>query len=395
MGEPATRTPWAAVAALGVGIFTMTTLEQLPIGVLTLVSSGLGVAEGVVGLGVTVPGLLAGATAAVTPRLAGRADRRRVLAGALAAAAASAAASALAPGAATFLASRIIVGFAIGVFWALLGATVARIAAPGDVPRALATAFSGSAAAVVLGVPLTTWLGAWLGWRGAFAAGAGFAALVAVAVLALVPAGAAPAPAGGGGAARAWARPGVRFGVVFTLLLVTAHFTAYTYASPILQELAGVDVTGVGAMLLLFGAAGIAGNFAAGPLLRRSRRLAVTVLPPGLLAGMGLLAAGHGPAAAAAAMIVWGLFGGAVSVISQGWVLGAAGEFAEPASGLNSAAFNVGIAAGSAAGGLVHAGLPGAPGALGAGGPAAVLAVAAAGMALTGALAALGARRRA
>ncbi|APT90068.1 hypothetical protein CSPHI_02120 [Corynebacterium sphenisci DSM 44792] len=394
MGEPAARTPWAAVAALGVGIFTMTTLEQLPIGVLTLVSSGLGVAEGVVGLGVTVPGLLAGATAAVTPRLAGRADRRLVLAGALAAAAASAAASALAPGAATFLASRVIVGFAIGVFWALLGATVARIAAPGDVPRALATAFSGSAAAVVLGVPLTTWLGAWLGWRGAFAAAAGFAALVAAAVLALVPAGAAPAPAGGG-AARAWALPGVRFGVVFTLVLVTAHFTAYTYASPILQELAGVDVTGVGAMLLVFGAAGIAGNFAAGPLLRRSRRLAVLVLPPGLLLGMGLLAAGHGPLAAAAAMAAWGAFGGAVSVISQGWVLGAAGELAEPASGLNSAAFNVGIAAGSAAGGLVHAGLPGAPGALGAGGPAAILAVAAAGMVLAGALAALGTRRRA
>lgn len=393
MTQPATRTPWAAVAALGVGIFTMTTLEQLPIGVLTLVSDGLGVAEGVVGLGVTVPGVLAGATAAVTPRLAGGADRRRVLAGAMAAAAVSAAASALAPSAAAFLASRVIVGFAIGVFWALLGATVARIAAPGDVARALSAAFSGSAAAMVLGVPLTTWLGAWLGWRGAFAAAAAVAALVAAAVLAAVPAVPAAAP-GGGGARRAWARPGVRFGVVFTLLLVTAQFTAYTYASPILQELAGVDVAGVGGMLLLFGAAGIAGNFAAGPLLRRSRRLAVIVLPPGLLLGMGLLAAGHGPAAGGAAMAVWGLFGGAVSVISQGWVLGAAGELAEPASGLNSAAFNLGIAAGSAAGGLVHAGLPGAPGLLGAGGPAAILATAAAGLVAAGALAALGARAR-
>lgn len=349
-----TRTPWAAVVTLALGIFTIVTLEQLPIGVLTLISTGLATSDATIGLGVTIPGVLAGLCAAFIPRLSGQLDRRIVMASAMFAAAISATASAVAPSAALFLASRIIVGFAIGVFWSLLGSTASAIAAPGELSKALTLAFSGAAGAVVLGVPLSTWVGALLGWQGAFLAGALLAALVGFTLLLVLPAVPATGEASLKDLRRALSIPGVRYGVIFTLVLVTSHFLAYTYASPILQDLAGISAAAVGTMLLIYGLAGLIGNFLAAPLLNRSIRFAVIILPIGLLIGMLTLATTHGPLPAALSMALWGTFGGGMSVISLGWVMSAAGRLTEPASGLNSAAFNIGIACGALTGGFIE-----------------------------------------
>ncbi|WP_448851539.1 MFS transporter [Corynebacterium sp. 335C] len=395
-GAPA-RTPWAAVVALGLGIFIMTTMEQLPIGVLTLVARDLGASHALVGLGVSVPGVLAACTAVVAPKLVGRVDRRIVLAGALLAVLASGVMTSAAATPWFYLASRILVGLALGVFWSLLGATVTRLAAPGERPRALTVAFSGSAAAVVLGVPLATWLGESFGWRQAFS-GVGVASgFIGLAVLLLLPRTPVARAVSFADIGRAWSIRGVRFGVVFTFLLVTAHFVAYTYASPLLQDRGGVAESGIAGVLLAFGVAGLVGNFLAGPLLRRSVAAAVVVLPAGILAALlafRLLV--DSPGSAVAAMVAWGLFAGAISVVSQAWVLGSAGDLSEPASGLNSGAFNFGIAAGAALGGQVAQGaLPGTSW-LG-DGSAAVLAAGAAGVACALALAAWGAaaaRRR-
>lgn len=353
----AARTPWAAVVALGLGIFIMTTMEQLPIGVLTLVADDLATTNAIVGLGVSIPGLLAAATAIVAPKLVGRTDRRWVFTGALVLSLASGAASAVATGPVTYLASRTLIGIALGVFWSLLGATVSRVAAPGDRPRALTVAFSGSAAAVVLGVPLATWLGEVFDWRIAFAATGAVAGLVAAAVAVLLPRSPVARAVGLSDIAAAWRNPGVRLGVLFTLLLVTSHFTAYTYASPILQELGGVPVSAISGVLLGFGIAGLAGNVLAGPILRRSMRAALVLLPTGILiALLAFRVLVGGPTTAVATMVWWGLFAGAISVVSQAWVLGAAGDLGEPASGLNSGAFNFGIAAGAVLGGQVEQG---------------------------------------
>ncbi|MDO4610036.1 MFS transporter [Corynebacterium sp.] len=392
-----TGTPWAAIVVLGLGIFIMTTMEQLPIGVLTLVAEGLGASNALVGLGVSVPGILAACMAVVAPKLVGRVDRRVVLAMALITVLISGIATSVARTEWFYLASRTLVGLALGVFWSLLGATVTRMAAPGDRPKALTVAFSGSAAAVVLGVPLATWLGETFGWRQAFSAVGVAAGAVGVVVLMLLPRTPVSRAVAFADIARAWSNRGVRFGVLFTFLLVTAHFTAYTYASPLLQDLGGVPVSGISAALLAFGVAGLAGNFLAGPLLRRSVSAAVVVLPAGVLAALVVFRLFvESPASAFVVMIGWGLFAGAISVVSQAWVLGAAGELAEPASGLNSGAFNFGIAAGALVGGQVEQGaLLGVPtSAVLGGGSSAVLAAGAAGVACALALAAWGSASR-
>ena len=70
--------------ALAIGIFVLITVEELPIGVLSVMAPDLGVSEGMAGLAVTIPGILAGVVALCTPVLVRGMDRRLVLVLALA-----------------------------------------------------------------------------------------------------------------------------------------------------------------------------------------------------------------------------------------------------------------------------------------------------------------------
>src|SRR5699024_7684799 len=132
---------WGAVVALAIGIFVLITIEELPIGVLSVMAPDLGVSEGVAGLAVTVPGILAGVVALCTPVLVRVLDRRLVLVLALAAVVVSCALSVLAPTFAVLLLARLFAGIAIGLYWAVMA-----IVALGQVPaehaaRALTIAF--------------------------------------------------------------------------------------------------------------------------------------------------------------------------------------------------------------------------------------------------------------
>lgn len=382
------RTPWIAIVTLALGIFVMITIEELPIGVLTLIGDDLGLSSGVVGLSVTIPGVLAGAVAVLTPTLIGRLDRRLALVLALLLVFVSAVTSAIAPNLVTLLASRLFAGIAIGVFWALMAVVTARVAHPDDLPKALTVAFGGVSAAIVMGVPFAAWIGALVGWRWAFVLVGALGLLVAAALFALLPPVTVRARSSLRQISSAWSIPTVRTGVLVTLVLVTAHFTAYTYASPVLQDRVHITESGVGPMLFVFGIAGFIGNFVAGPLLRRSTRATYVALPIGAMVGvlmLGLLAGGV--VDGAASMALWGLFGGAISVVTQAWILHTAGDLSEPATALNSGAFNIAIAFGALIGGRAYDG----------GGAAAVTWWSAAGLALAAALAvwaAVGDRRR-
>lgn len=371
-------TPWVAIAALALGIFVMITIEELPIGVLTLVGDDLGVTSGVVGLAVTIPGVLAGVVAVLTPTLIGRLDRRLALVLALLLVFVSAITSALSPNLVVLLASRLFAGVAIGIFWALLAVVTARVANPRDVTKALTVAFGGASAAVVLGVPVAAGIGALVGWRWAFVVVGTLGLAVAATLFLLLPPVLVRERSSIREIGTVWSVPTVRLGVLVTLLLVTAHFTAYTYASPLLQDRAHITEAGVGPMLFVFGIAGLIGNFGSGPLLRRSARLTFVALPLGVLAGvlvLGLLVTGV--AGGAASMALWGLFGGAIGVVTQAWILHTAGDLSEPATALNSGAFNIAIALGALFGGRAYD----------AGGSTAVTVAAASGLAVAAVLA--------
>jgi predicted MFS family arabinose efflux permease len=156
--------------------------------------------------------------------------------------------------------------------------------------------------------------------------------------------------------------PRVVTGLVVVALLVVGHFGAYTYVRPVLEGL-GVDAQLIGTLLLVYGVAGVLGNFVAGTAAVRSVRRTVHVLAGLLVAAVALLAVAPSAPVAAVALVVWGLGYGGVSVTAQTWMTTAAPDAREAASSLFAGVFNGAIALGAVGGGLVVDGF----------GPAAVL----------------------
>ena len=346
-------TGWPGVVALAMGIFVMVTVEELPIGVLTLISRDLGVSEGAVGLGVTLAGAVAGLAGLSTSLVIGTLDRRLVLVGALVGVAAMTGATGIAPNVAVYWIARFLAGVGIGIFWALIAIVAAQIVAPHRAALATTVAFAGASGATILGVPFGTWLGTSLGWKNAFWALAGMCLVSAVAVGVLVPPVRVGEKFGLRDYAQAWSVGPVRLALIITALMVVAQYSAYTYASPALQRFAHVSEAGVGVMLLIMGLAGLVGNVGSAPIMRARPVLALLLVCVGMTTGVLTLMVSGSHLLAAVAMTVWGLFGGAMAVVLQHWVLTSAGSYAEPAAALDSGVFNFAIALGAAFGAAV------------------------------------------
>ncbi|GAA2282671.1 MFS transporter [Actinomadura luteofluorescens] len=340
--------------AVAAATFLVVTSEMLPVGLLTSIGPDLGVSAGTAGLAMTVPGLVAAVSAPALSAATARLDRRAVLAVLAGLLAAADLGSAAAPGLPALLASRVLVGVAIGGVWAIAGGLAARLVPERSAGTATSVIFGGVAVASVAGVPAGTLIGDLAGWRAAFAA-AGVLSLAACAALAvLLP----PLPGTGAAGLAAMPRvlraPRARAGLLVTFLLVTGHFAAYTYVRPVLERVSGVDPALISTLLLLYGVAGIAGNFTAGRAAARAPRrtlvrLALLLAPAVLLFPV----AGRSPLPAVALLVLWGVAYGGVSVTLQNWLLRTVPpDAAEPASALFVATFNIAISLGALAGGL-------------------------------------------
>ncbi|MFF4950740.1 MFS transporter [Streptomyces chattanoogensis] len=345
---------WPAVGALAAGTFTVVTSEMLPVGLLTPIGRELRISDGTAGLTVTVTGLVAAVAAPLLTLLVARRDRRAVLTVLMATLAAANLLASYAPNVVVLLVARVLVGLGMGGVWAIAAGLAVRLVPQRRVAAATSLVFSGVAAASVLGVPAGAFVGELGGWRASFAAMAAVCGAVAVAMAVLLP----PLPAAGpvrlGGVLRLFRLASVRTGLLLVALLVTGHFAAYTYVRPVLEEVAGAGAGQISTLLLAFGAAGLVGNFAAGAGAARSPR-GTLLLICGVLVGAVLLlpVLGHGAGVpgAAAAVAVWGLAYGGVSVSTQTWLMASAPGAREAASALFVAVFNGAIALGALTGG--------------------------------------------
>ncbi|PVD09241.1 MFS transporter [Streptomyces sp. CS147] len=349
---------WLAVLAVTLGIFSLMTSELLPVGLLTPVGQALDVSQGTAGLMVTVPGLVAAASAPLVTVATGHIDRRIVLVVLIGLMGAANLASAFATSFTVVLVARFLIGLSVGGFWSIAGGIALRLVPAGHVARATAVIFGGVETASVLGVPSGTLIGDLSGWRTAFAA-VGILGLVSLSCMLFfvprVPAGRTVTFSALPQAFRGNA--GVRAGIALTFLVITGHFLAYTFVRPILQG-DGVADSSIGVLLLTFGVAGICGNFIAGALVTRHLRRCVMGISAVLTAAMAVLALADTDAFSAGAILVlWGLGYGAVPVTFQTWILDAAPDATEAATSLYVSAFNLSIALGALLGGFAVDGI--------------------------------------
>jgi predicted MFS family arabinose efflux permease len=346
-----------ALGALSAACFVSVTSENLPVALLPDLAAGFDVPESAVGLLVT--GYAVVVAVSVVPLVAVTAhwDRRTAAVAAVATVTASNVLLAVAPNYWVAVAARLVSAVGHGVFWSLVAPMAARLLGPERAGRATAVVFAGNSLAFLFGLPLTSWLGATIGWRATVLTIAAAAALSVVIVRVTVDAMPAdhPAPPRGSAVLGAVTDRALAPVNLVTLLVVLGHFTAFTYITVMITyyvHLAGPATSG---LLLAHGAAGLVGLVLIGRLVDRSPRATALVVTGGLTACMLALLL-VGPASAAlggAAVVLWAVPAGGMAVVLQAAVLRVAPDRSDLASAVYIVAYQIGIGGGAVIGGIL------------------------------------------
>ena len=268
-----------------------------------------------------------------------------------------------APGLTSLLLLRFLVGLAHGVFMAVASNAATRLVEPSRSGRALAVVWLGLTLALACGVPLGTWLGELWSWRAVFAAIAVLALAGGMGLPWAMPTASLRAPTLSALASlRALLQPALLLAAGIAALVSVATFSFFTYISPFLLQVSGLDASWLGAAMLSFGVCAIGGNLLGGRLAdglqaRGWTLLALAALALNLL-GCYLLRAQ--PLAMLALCGSLGLLFFAIVTLSTMRLLRLARQLnpgvAAVAAGLNIASFNLGTAAGGLLGGALIAG---------------------------------------
>lgn len=345
---------WRAVWSLGLGVFGLITAEFLPASLLTPMASSLGVTEGVAGQTVTATALVALVTGLLITSATKSIDRRWVLMFFTLLQIVSSQLVAFAPSLHVLLMGRLLLGVAIGGFWAMSTATAMRLVPAKDVPKALSIIFAGVSIATVVAAPLGSYLGSLIGWRNVFIL------CVIPGVLALfwqlwVLPSMRPENSGSLGTLfRVLRRPGMVGGLLATIFIFSGHFAFFTYLRPFLETVGRANVETISLILLGFGVANFIGTSIAGYLLARNLRLTLALVPfaMGILA-LTMVAYGHLALVDGLLVTLWGFAFGLVPVGWSTWLATTVADEAESAGGLMVASIQLAISAGAAGGGLV------------------------------------------
>jgi predicted MFS family arabinose efflux permease len=345
---------WLGVAVITASLFTFVTTELMPVGLLTPVSSNLDVTVGIAGLMVTLYGISAGIGAPFLVAWTRRVNRRVLLSVLLAILAVGNLITAIAPNFALILATRLVMGFANGVFWAIGVSMAMRLVPERLASRASAVALSGISIAAVAGIPLGTFLESLTSWRTTFLIWAGLSALVFLIVAVVIPS----LPSQTAVPAReVFALPirnvQLRLVIIAVTLYVLGHFGAYTFIRPFAEQNASVTAAFISVLLIVYGIGGAAGNFIAGYTVTRNLRASFITACTGLVAAMLLLLTlGHTRPGLILAVVVWGVSFGAANLCQINLTLGAAPDKFEAALAINTLGYNTSIALGALFGGL-------------------------------------------
>lgn len=345
---------WGAVISMMLGVFALATAEFLPPSVLTPIASDLGISVGLAGQTVTATAALAFAGSLLIPSFTRRMDRRNVPLGLSVLLVVSNLMVAFAPDFALLLLGRAVLGIAMGGFWAMSIAIVMRLVPESLIPRGLAIVMSGLGAATIVAAPVGSWLDAVIGWRGVFLLAAALGLLALIVQLLTLPHMTPRGKANLRTLVDVMQRPHMRSGLIAVLLIFGGNYALFTYIRPFLQDVTGVAITGVTAILLAFGVANYVGSHLGGAMLKRHAKLTMTLMPL-LMGAIGIaLASAHGtPATTLALVAIWGLVFGTVPVAWTTWVTRTVPDEAESGGGLLVAVIQVAIAVGAGAVGIL------------------------------------------
>lgn len=344
---------WAAVFAMSLAAFALVASEFMPVSLLTPLATDLQISEGQAGQGISVSGLFALLTSLVIAAVAARVERKRLLLALIVVMILSGTVVALAPNYLTFMLGRALIGVAIGGFWSLSAATAMRLVPKAQVPRALAIVNGGNALATVIAAPLGSFLGALIGWRGAFFCVVPVAVAAGLWLLFSLPAIKVQGQAKTGNVLRLFKQTPVALGMLAISGFFMGQFMLFTYLRPFLESATRVSTSTLSLMLLVLGLAGLAGTVLIERVLK-NRLYPVLIAIPLIMAviAVALVAFGGSPITTAVLLGCWGFVATAAPVGWWTWLAHVLPDDAEAGGGLMVAIIQLAITAGATVGGV-------------------------------------------
>ncbi|AVJ79874.1 sugar transporter [Enterobacter hormaechei] len=339
------------MVTLAIAAFIFNTTEFVPVGLLSDIAASFHMETAQVGIMLTIYAWVVALMSLPFMLLTSQMERRKLLIGLFVVFIASHVLSFMAWNFTVLVISRVGIAFAHAVFWSITASLAIRLAPAGKRAQALSLIATGTALAMVLGLPIGRIVGQYFGWRTTFFAIGMGALITLVCLIKLLP----KLPSEHSGSLKSlpllMRRPALMSIYLLTVIVVTAHYTAYSYIEPFVQVVAGFSANFATVLLLILGGAGIIGSILFGKLGNKHASALVSSAIGLLLACLLLLMPAAGSESHLAILsLFWGV---AIMIIGLGMqvkVLALAPDATDVAMSLFSGIFNLGIGAGALVG---------------------------------------------
>ena len=338
--------------SLSLAYFAMGTASIAVVGLVNGMAADLGVSKPDIAVLITVFALTFALAAPLLQVAAGSLPRRTLLLGGLTVLAAGCLLSAWAPTYGGVLAARVLMALGAAAVGPVASSLGAGLVPPERQGHALAVVFGGMSLASVLGLPLTSWLGAMLGWRAMFGGLALLSLLTALTIALLVRDRRGAPGISLASFGQVFRQRAVAWAVVMSVCHMCAQFSLFALVAPFLQDRFGVTPGLLSLALLVGGLSGVAGNLLAGRLgdrLGATRSLQLSVIGMALASGA-LLVLPAVPWVGMVAYGFWSMSGMSFYAPQQKRLIGLAPDLRNLLLALNASALYVGMSLGAAAG---------------------------------------------